>query len=852
MSRSPREDWKHAAAARPGRPGVAQKPRRRSRLILAVIPLLAAIGIAAGLFFFWRPEPKPLFLSLCVAEYDAWPVNAWAQQDGEALKQHFPDGKVAFQSQEGDGLIRELEPLAERAQKERHKGTIIHVCALAVADAGSVSILPAKAAPGSPEKWLPLSRVLEAVGKISGNRFLILDLRPVADPRLGQDGTELAKALHDQLSAANRDGRLPFIVFAQCAPPEYPFVSPELRRGIMAEFLDRGLSGHADAWNDAKTKDNQVSAQELMSYTRGRMALWLQKHQAPALLPVAYGTKEDFILVTVPLNVPSNERELEPPLPSAKVNANWARLDDWRKDGAQRKTPRTFRQLEVTTARADRLVGGGGPVEVVEADLDNRVSRSDVQRKELELQPYPVASVGRARRTPIPKENEVATSLQSLLDELRRPGAKQEELKGKLDPFWKMPPEASPFDATVSVVLNAIISGDDLTAEQLKGYQEALRGLKAGHLEISILAFFSDPGVEFRKLWPGGAPRAALRAAIDGERAAAVDGRALKRIEGELADADAAFRGALLTFLKPNQAAWGDAVKTLVGLSEAYEKVRRLGEAYEKALYEWEETVVLLVTVDDFAPPSGLARQALDDAWTDLVSKARRLREGIDGTGGADVLGRLADDVSSQRQKVVGLLKEVPDNASPVDLRARLRLMVWNAIERQQLTIRANMAAIDLARQALSEGDTPTAIDVRSRPAGDPLAADAAARRVKRATDLVALAGEPLPGANEWRLALADRLIAHYRKDPSPAARERFAWLIHPDDLPATPETPGGPRNEPATDVRRNAEQAMARWLADKRWRPLADELNAQSAKAAKALAADLYEVVRRLNTWRP
>jgi hypothetical protein len=95
-------------------------------------------------------------------------------------------------------------------------------------------------------------------------------------------------------------------------------------------------------------------------------------------------------------------------------------------------------------------------------------------------------------------------------------------------------------------------------------------------------------------------------------------------------------------------------------------------------------------------------------------------------------------------------------------------------------------------------------------------------------------------------------LIAHYRKDPNPAARERFAWLIHPDDLPATPETPGGPRNEPAADVRRNAEQAMARWLADKRWRPLADELNAQPARAAKVLAIDLYEVVRRLNAWRP
>ena len=44
----------------------------------------------------------------------------------------------------------------------------------------------------------------------------------------------------------------------------------------------------------------------------------------------------------------------------------------------------------------------------------------------------------------------------------------------------------------------------------------------------------------------------------------------------------------------------------------------------------------------------------------------------------------------------------------------------------------------------------------------------------------------------------------------------------------------------------------MARWLAKSRWQPLADELNGQSARAAKALASDLYEVIRRLNAWRP
>jgi hypothetical protein len=149
----------------------------------------------------------------------------------------------------------------------------------------------------------------------------------------------------------------------------------------------------------------------------------------------------------------------------------------------------------------------------------------------------------------------------------------------------------------------------------------------------------------------------------------------------------------------------------------------------------------------------------------------------------------------------------------------------------------------------LGENAAPAAVDVRTPPAAEPRSAEAAARRLRRAGDLIALAGQPPPEEDGLRAALADKLVARYRKEADPVARERFAWLIHPDDLPATRETPDGPRNDPGADVRRNAEQALAGWLADKRWRPLADALNDQPAKA---VAADLYEAIRRLNSWRP
>jgi hypothetical protein len=95
-------------------------------------------------------------------------------------------------------------------------------------------------------------------------------------------------------------------------------------------------------------------------------------------------------------------------------------------------------------------------------------------------------------------------------------------------------------------------------------------------------------------------------------------------------------------------------------------------------------------------------------------------------------------------------------------------------------------------------------------------------------------------------------LLERYRKTAKPAERARFAWLIHPHDLPATPELPGSPHNDPAADARREAERTFAGWLAEKRFRSLSTALSAQQSESAKALAHDLNEAARRLDAWQP
>ena len=516
-------DGAATGTARDGR-----RARRRSRLVVAVIPLLIAVGIALAMVFFWQSRPEPIFLSIGFSEYDRWPVNDYAAEDGKVLETRF-GGRVPVHSQEGEAIIREMDTLANRPSRDRDRAVVIHICALAAVESDEVSILPAKAVPGAPNTWLRLSSVLAAMGKISGQRLLLLDLRPVADPRLGQDGTELAKALHEQMTKAERADTLPYIVFVQCARRNIRSCRRSSGAGMFAEFLRRGLSGHADGWNDGNSRDLEISVQELLAYTRGRLADWLGRHRAGA---VAGGIRQGSRLHRADVFRTRAERVATGACrpPTGKIGEAWAKVDAWRKEGAHRTSPRTFRQLETTVARADRLVAGGANLEEVERVYGSRIVRVEDQLKALRIENYPVPSVGRARRAVIDKEKEVATKLVPVLDGLRQPGGKPEEAKGKLSAFWKEPPEQSPYDATVSVVLESIVKGDDLSADQLKVYLDLLRGLNppAGHLEISVLAFFTDPNVTtYRKLWPGRAARAAVRAAIACEQAAVADGRAL-------------------------------------------------------------------------------------------------------------------------------------------------------------------------------------------------------------------------------------------------------------------------------------------------------------------------------------
>ena len=634
-------------------------------------------------------------------------------------------------------------------------------------------------------------------------------------------------------------------------------MSPELGRGVLAEFLHRGLAGHADRMGD---NNALVSAEEVVTYVRARVAHWLERHKAPVIVPTRYGKAEDFILVTAPAQIPP-DRAPATQEGSQQVAAGWSKLDTWRTGGAVHKAPRTLRELEEAVRRADRRWSGGGPTDDIENGLVTAMARLEEQRTALALRNYPVLSVGRARRRGIPQEEEIRKAMRLHLEPLGRPPAKKEEGPPKLVPIPEKPPEEPPYDGIVWATLQAIDNPPrPPTIDQLRLYVNLLKtlGTLPAHQEVALLVYFADAEdtIAYRKLWPAESPQVGLRAAMASWQAASADGRSFKRIEKPLSEANRVFREALLAFFIKDDSERARAVQRLRSLDDPYRLITELGRQHEKAMAEWEDAVVLLPAVADFAPENATARQELDETWTSVVRTATAVRKVLDTDADATALEGAAADLKTQLKRFRDLLRSAPADATTTEKRARLRLPIWTVADRIPRTTAVNTEALDLAVRTLAEDAPPLGNVVATRAGTDVQFKEFANRRMQRAHDLLGLAGAEAPdvgNTSEMRLALTSRLTERYERESSPAVRERFAWLIHPAELAALPGPSGGPPNDPGPEARRRAEREFAEWLVTDHLDPLAKSLRALEAEAdktqetAKTLAGELEKAIRDL-----
>lgn len=868
-ARSPRDDWRKQAAGHvPGRRG-AQKPGsgRKAKLIVAIVPLLLALGAGIGFLFWLRGEPAPLFLSLPVTETEGWPVNSWALQDGEGLKELFPEtGKVAANSQDEEGFLRELNQLVEETEKSKKRGAMIHLCAFAITTPDGVLIVPGKAGPTERSKFIKLSAILQKVGSLHGPRLLVLDLRPVCDPRLGHKGHDLAPAVRAELKNAESSGRLEFLVALQCAPAEYPYVSQELRRGVFAEFLRRGLMGHADGWGPGGNGDGQITATELVSYARERVARWQKLHGVAPATPTFHGTGKDFTLKAV-----GRERQAPEPVPgppdySPAVADGWKQIAAWEKkepvalaEPASKFAPRTFRDLQETVRRAeDRLLGGANADDLAK-DLADRVSRLNSQRDAYKPKSLlPLSTVGRAYRIGLPNEKSIEATLRPIIDTLKKPKAMPDELKAKLGPLVEKPPEPSPYDTIVWLMLKAIIDDKDLAPEQFAGYLSTIQALKPvpTQLELGYLALLCAPGLEFEGDVLRPFPRAVLAAISAAETGPPLTGRGIRRSKEELTKADASLRDAMLAWMSglPTKDAADEKLAALRKLPDVYKDSFELGKAQASGNDEWMENVALLPSVWPLSPDDENARENLKKLFRACVANTQLLRDALDDAAGAN-LARRTEDAGFARLQLRAELLKATTNLSVVERRARLRVPIWSPEDRDNRRAEADALALKLAQDGCAEGnDSPDtkAADPRRDTETTRFWEDEASRRADLYAALMGLATRP---------GSAEAVRKAYDAAVGPAQKEKIAWAIYPAELSAIPASAGGTRHDPTAEARIEADREAASWLAN-RYADLATQLRALADRPVaqrradptklRDLAGSLEDAARKLRDWSP
>jgi hypothetical protein len=881
--RRPQDKWRHAGGNAPAG-GSASAPRGRSRtsqLFLGGLLFAALAGIVAGLIFFLRPAPKPVFLSIAVTEYADrnWPVNAFARQDAEALQKHFgSDGTVAFQSQERELILRELNQLADRSRgDDKGRPIVVHFSANALVHEGAVYVLPGDAKVGLPGTWIKLEDLLDPLKRAQGHRLLILDLRPVNNVRLGSLGNDLGEAV---LAALAKAGDLPFQVILSSDGVRSPQVSRELRLSWFGYFMERALAGNADGWNADRKKDGRVSATEVADFVRDYTSFALSTMSSPAQAPSHFGTKDDFAILPVPPSGPTAPPKSEPAEEyPGWLTAGWKERDQWRDAGDHRRLPRIYRHLEVMLLRAEQQWLGSTDLGKAQAEFENEIRELKAIRARFPEPVVPLATLARTEKASQAKRADAESALRLILARIKAgPEPKKEkeeeaELQKLRAALAQKPPDA---DAAAGVLFAATQGRDELKIDQLKQLLLTAQGLPPlKHIELQMLGFITGIDPKRLQLWDSDAMKPTaqriLLAAQSAEQASAIDGRCLPWVRSELQAADAQRREAIVKLVSGDANDRDAARQQLDACRKRYESIRAAGQALGQTLTELDETRAFLISWVEFEAPDSAIQEELDSLWSSIMGECKELIPLLEPPAeprlpDAEQLKNRANDLGRKRERVLDLIK-IPASASALQVQAWLRSPFWNAERRSQLATRMRETGLSPVEQALRSVPEKPASGARSR--SQPTFSK---RPLRRALDILSLTGDPDVAKIEKALADAksddplklqqiayaiqrgwsERLPERYRQAKDRAEQVRIGWAIHPFDLPTIPRSGDSfPRDAAAVD-RRDQEKAFAVWLAENRYRPDARAFSKLAGIGPEQMAGALQELARDLSNWSP
>jgi hypothetical protein len=665
---------------------------RRRRAIFTVLAAMAVLlGVIIAWFFYMSSYREPKFFTIAFTEYDqSLPVTHFGRRDSDALVRIFPKHEAAHDNQELQQFQEKLAHLDNVLQGDE-KTLVVHLTGLArTGDRGKLYLLPGKAAPADPKSWLEMEAVLRAVKgcKKARRKLLLLDLHPSGgDPRLGTLPDDVAQSFQSLFRPRYEKDML---VLCPCSPGEVPLASEDLGHTVFGFYLEEGLRGFADGYNESEKRDGRVSVRELAAFVKARVQRWALQNRGVRQTPVLLGEGKDFDLAAyeqakapTAIDLPKG---LSYPEPLRKA---WEKRDRYLADGVTYQVaPRVIHQLGLTLVWLEQRWRARVDLAEVQSELASQLREFDKKIQEARGQLrlpgrtrsfYREAAAGRLAASPaaeailadklydIPKDKKLdAAKLKQEVAKFKQ--AFEADLKKKLEKekVKKLP---DPAVLCGSILRAAADQGKDKVQVHfqylnglLREYQPAPQFLEAVYLQR--LAGLELPPTE----WPADTVRLLFRVIEEGEKAMGCRPREFPWVGHLLEAAEGKRRQGERLLFSGDTDNLKEANQRLEDALGIYQEANQTRKAVREAHTAQDEAVRLLPSY----VPYLLARGGPGErVWVECVQKVSGAK-GLDALLAAvpdkaafpTTLGQLgrAADFLKDRLDLARKEKRVPDN----------------------------------------------------------------------------------------------------------------------------------------------------------------------------------------------
>jgi hypothetical protein len=244
--------------------------------------------------------------------------------------------------------------------------------------------------------------------------------RPPAPRAVSRPGEALRRTCTQPRPAPSTDcPTRPDWCWRRAGPGERPAAAAPLGRTAFGYYVEQGVRGAADGWNDAGDRDGRVTAAELAAFVRARVGRWATDAGGRPQTPTLSGNGGDFTLRSGVSSAPVEEGPTvgDPPAYPDWLLAGWKTRDQWLDAGRAATAPRAVQHLEAALIGAETALEAGTAAADVQRRVQDAVPRLDALAGRLAgvRSPEPLPTLAAARASLPPADPPVVEELKAVL-----------------------------------------------------------------------------------------------------------------------------------------------------------------------------------------------------------------------------------------------------------------------------------------------------------------------------------------------------------------------------------------------------------------------------------------------------